>query len=210
MSFITFLEKFMQYPVAQRTGLFLCRSLAVAALLLAGNAYAQSGAYIGGSVGSATVAIDIPDEDLGEVFKFDENDFAWKGFAGYNFDLGALDLAVEVGYVDLGAPSADMLGSSVELDVNGWDVFGVLGVDIGPIGMFAKAGMVSWDASASIDGLNAGGDDGSDPAYGIGARLALGNLEIRGEYEMFDIEPEDTTSADVYMLSLGLVHNFGE
>lgn len=200
----------MQHVFARSTALSMYALLAVAALVLAGNANAQSGAYIGGSVGSATVAVDIPDEDLGEVFEFDENDFAWKGFGGYNFDLGVVDLAVEVGYVDLGAPSADLLGSSVELDVNGWDAFGVLGVDIGPVGVFAKAGMVSWDASASIDGLDAGSDDGSDPAYGIGARFALGNLEIRGEYEMFDIDPEDTNSADVYMLSAGLVYNFGK
>ena len=200
----------MQHIFARSTALSMYALLAVAALMLAVNANAQSGAYIGGSVGSATVAVDIPDEDLGEVFEFDENDFAWKGFGGYNFDLGVVDLAVEVGYVDLGAPSADLLGSSVELDVNGWDAFGVLGVDIGPVGLFAKAGMVSWDASASIDGVDFGSDDGSDPAYGIGARFALGNLEIRAEYEGFDIDPEDTSSADVYMLSAGLVYNFGK
>ena len=188
---------------------FTYASLAFSALLLAGNANAQSGAYIGGSVGSATIAVDIPDEDLGDVFEFDENDFGWKAFGGYNFDLGAVDLAVEVGYVDLGAPAADLLGSEVELDVTGWDVFGVLGFDIGPVGVFAKAGMVSWDAEASIDSLDAGGDDGSDTAYGIGASFAIGNLEIRGEYEMFDIDPEDTSSADVYMLSAGLVFRFG-
>jgi hypothetical protein len=200
----------MKHTFARSTALSTYALLAAVALLLAGNAYAQSGAYIGGSVGSATVAVDIPDEDLGAVFEFDENDFAWKGFGGYNFDLGVVDLAIEVGYVDLGAPSANLLGSSVELDVNGWDAFGVLGVDIGPVGLFAKAGMVSWDASASIDSIDAGSDDGSDPAYGIGARFALGNLEIRGEYEMFDINPEDTSSADVYMLSAGLVYNFGQ
>ncbi len=69
--------------------------------------------------------------------------------------------------------------------------------------------MVSWDAEASFDNIDVGSDDGSDPAYGIGARFAFGNLEIRGEYEMFDIDPEDTSSADVYMLSAGLVYYFG-
>lgn len=181
--------------------------IAIAVLMTAGNANAQF--YVGGSVGSATVAVDIPDEDLGEVFEFDENDFAWKGFAGYNFELGPVDLAIEGGYVDLGAPVADLLGSEVELDVTGLDAFAVLGFNLGPVGLFAKAGMVSWDAEASIDSIDAGSDDGTDPAYGIGARFAIGNLEIRGEYEMFDIDPEDTSSADVYMLSAGLVYNFG-
>ncbi|MCI0517631.1 MAG: outer membrane beta-barrel protein [Woeseiaceae bacterium] len=198
----------MQHVISRSTGLFMYTFMATAVLMTAGNAYAESGAYIGGSVGSATVAVDIPD-DLGATFEFDENDFAWKAFGGYNFDLAVVDLAIEVGYVDLGAPSADLLGSAVELDVNGWDVFGVLGFDIGPIGLFAKAGMVSWDVSATIDSIDAGSDDGSDPAYGVGASFALGNLEIRAEYEMFDIDPEDTSSADVYMLSAGLVYNFG-
>lgn len=188
----------------------ICTLLAVAAFLSMGNAHAQSGPYIGGSVGSATIAVDIPDEDLGEVFEFDENDFAWKAFGGYNFDLGVVDLAIEGGYVDLGAPNGDLLGSEVELDLTAWDVFGVLGVDIGPVGVFAKAGMVSWDVEATIDSLDAGDDDGSDPAYGIGARFYLGNLEIRGEYEYFDIDPDDADSEDVYMLSAGLVYNFGK
>jgi hypothetical protein len=179
--------------------------LAVAAFMLAGNANAQSGAYIGGSVGSVTIQADVPDEDLGEVFVFDENDFAWKAFGGYNFDLAVLDLAIEGGYVDLGTPSADLLGSSVELDVAGWDVFGLAGIELGPIGVFAKAGMVSWDADAKVDSIEVGDDDGTDPAYGIGARFTLGSLEIRGEYEYFDID----STEDVYMLSAGLVFGFG-
>ncbi len=199
----------MQHTYTRSSALSMFALLAIAASMPAGNAYAQSGAYIGGSVGSATVAVDIPDEELGEVFEFDENDFAWKAFGGYKWDLGAVDLGVELGYVNLGAPVADLLGSEVELEVDGLDAFAILGFDIGPVGLFAKAGMVSWDASATIDGFDGGSDDGSDPAYGVGASLALGNFEIRGEYEMFDIDPADTSSADVYMLSAGLVYNFG-
>jgi hypothetical protein len=97
------------------------------------------------------------------------------------------------------------LGSSVGLDITGWDVFGLVGINLGPVGLFAKAGMISWDADATIDAIDAGSDDGTDPAYGIGARFTLGTLEIRGEYEYFDID----SAEDVYMLSAGLVFNFG-
>ena len=45
---------------------------------------------------------------------------------------------------------------------------------------------------------------GSDPAYGVGLRFTLGSIEIRGEYEVFDIEDAD----DVYMASAGLVWRF--
>jgi hypothetical protein len=173
-------------------------------ILVPVGAQAESGPYAGGSVGSVTIQADIPDEDNLEVFEFDENDFAWKAFGGYNFDLALLDLAIEGGYVDLGAPGGDIAGTNVELGVDGWDVFGVAGLQLGPIGAFAKAGVISWDLEATIDGLNSGEDDGTDPAYGIGARFNVGSFEIRGEYEMFDLDSAD----DVYMLSAGLVWTF--
>jgi outer membrane immunogenic protein len=182
----------------------ICASVAALGVMPFAGALAESGPYIGGSVGSATIAAEIPDENLGEVFDFDENDFAWKAFGGYNFDLAVVDLAIEGGYVDLGSPSGDLLGSVVQLDVTGWDVFGLVGIELGPVGVFAKAGMISWDAEATIDSIDDGGDDGTDPAYGVGARFTIGTLEIRGEYEYFDIESTD----DVYMLSAGLVFNF--
>jgi hypothetical protein len=93
----------------------------------------------------------------------------------------------------------------ISLDVTGWDIFGVAGIDIGPIGVFAKAGLITWDAEATVDGITEGGDDGSDPAYGVGAKFNLGSLEIRGEYEYFDLDSAD----DVYMLSAGFVFHFG-
>jgi hypothetical protein len=182
-----------------------CVSAAALGLAPFADAVAESGPYVGGSVGSVTIQADIPDQNLTDVFQFDENDFAWKAFGGYSFDLAVVDLAIEGGYVDLGAPSGNLLGSQVELDLNGWDVFGVVGIDLGPVGVFAKAGMVSWDAEATIDSIGTNDDSGTDPAYGVGARFNLGNLEIRGEYEYFDIDSTD----DVYMLSAGVVLHFG-
>jgi hypothetical protein len=185
------------------------RNIFISAFAVAGlvpmAAVADSGFYAGGSLGSATISADIPDEGLGEVFVFDENDFAWKAFGGYQFDLPVIKLGIEGGYVDLGSPSADLLGIPVSLDVTGWDVFGVAGFDLGPVGIFAKAGLISWDADAIVDGIEEGSDDGSDPAYGVGASFNIGALEIRGEYEYFDLDSAD----DVYMLSAGLVFHFG-
>jgi hypothetical protein len=185
------------------------KSILIGAVAVAGfvpfAAQADSGFYAGGNVGGATISTDIPDEDLGEVFEFDENDFAWKAFGGYRFDLPLIDLGIEGGYVDLGSPSGNLLGFPVSLDVTGWDVFGVAGVDLGPVGIFAKAGLIAWDVSAFVDGIEEAGDDGSDPAYGVGAKFEIGSLEIRGEYEYFDLDSTD----DVYMLSAGLVYHFG-
>jgi hypothetical protein len=160
-------------------------------------AHAESAAYIGGSVGDATIQVDVPDaNDIDNVFEFDESDFAWKVFGGFDFDLTVVDLAIEGGYVDLGSPSGPVQDTEIAVDVTGWDLFGLVGIELGPIGVFGKAGMITWDADTTIDAIETGGDDGTDPAYGVGARFKFEALEIRGEYEYFDID----TAQDVYLL----------
>jgi hypothetical protein len=173
----------------------------VSSLLLV-PAESQAEGYLGASIGQSGVEIDAgtPIQPL----SFDEEDFAWKGYGGFTFDLAVVNLGVELGYVNLGGPSGDVLGSQVEVDADGFDAFGVLGVDLGPIGVFAKAGMIAWDAEITVDGLDAGSDDGSDPAYGIGAKVGLGSLDIRLEYEVFDLEDAE----DVTLLSAGIVWSF--
>jgi len=176
--------------------------LVVAALLLpATKSRADSGLYVGGSVGNA--GIDLSVSDPVQSIDFDEDDFAWKVYGGFNFDVTALNLAVEGGYVDLGAPSGNILGSQVEVDANGFDVFGLAGFDLGLITVFGKFGFISWDAEATIDNLSTD-DDGTDPAYGIGAKFELASLQIRAEYEIFDIDETD----DVTMISAGIVFTF--
>ena len=176
-------------------------ALLVSAMLVA-PAESRADAYLGASIGQSGVELDAgtPIQPLA----FDEEDFAWKAFGGLSFDVAVVNLGLELGYVDLGGPSGDVLGSQVEVDANGFDAFGVLGVDLGPIGVFAKAGMIAWDTEYTVDGFDAGSDDGSDPAYGIGAKIGLGSLDIRVEYEVFDIEDAD----DVTLLSAGLVWSF--
>lgn len=165
----------------------------------------ESGGYIGGSVGSAAVDVYIDDGSIPEPAEFSEEDFAWKIFAGYNFGITPVfDLGIEGGYVDMGAPSGIVEDVSIEFDPTGWSVFGVIGFDIGPVGLFGKLGYLYWDVDAVIDGVSAGSIDGSDVAYGLGARFNLGSLELRGEYELFDIEDAE----DVSMWTLGLAYHF--
>lgn len=174
--------------------------LTAALLATAGSAQADSGLYIGGSVGSAL----LESKDAGADFDFDGDDFAAKVFLGYNIDAFVIDLAVEGGYVDFGNPSDTVLGSKVEFDVTGWDLFALAGVELGPVGVFAKAGMISWDVDASINGTRLGSDSGTDPAYGVGARFSLWSAEIRAEYEYFDVDSTD----DLSMVSVGVAWTF--
>ena len=158
--------------------------------------------YAGGSIGQSYIDLNAGTPTVPAAF--DEQDFAWKAFIGYEFGLPAITLGVEAAYVDFGAPSGDVVGSQIEVDANGFAGFGTAGFDLGPLGVFAKFGMISWDASFNIDGFDAGSDDGTDPAYGVGIEFGLASVEVRGEYEIYDIEDSD----DVSMLSVGIIWRF--
>jgi hypothetical protein len=150
---------------------------------------ADSGFYIGAGVGDASV------KDSG----FDESDSAYKIFGGYNFGVIPLvDLAVEASYADFGSPSVG--GTSVE--VSGLDAFGLAGLSFGPFGIFAKAGVISWDAD--VTGATTSSKSGTDSAYGIGARFAIGSFAVRAEYEYFDLESD----LEVGMASISGVFTF--
>jgi len=179
--------------------------LGLAILSLSPAAFGETGPFIGASVGTATVSADVPDPiDPGFAdINFDEDDFAWKVYGGYAWDLPVLDFGVELGYFDLGSPSADVLGETVGISVSGYSAFALAGVNLGPVGLFLKGGMASWDADLLIADLR-GSDSGSDPAYGVGLRLTFASLEVRAEYEIFDVADAD----DVYMATLGLAWRF--
>ena len=176
--------------------------LMTAAFGLAAPARADSGAYLGASLGQAEPDIEFGDGD------FDGDATAWKVFGGYNFDVTLVNLAVEGAYVDFGSPSDRFVGVPVELEADAFTGFGVVGLDLGIFGLFAKAGLAWWDAEARAAGLGGGSDSGTDPAYGVGARVTLGSVEIRAEYEYFDIEVRDTRSSDLSMISLGAAWTF--
>ncbi len=146
---------------------------------------ADSGFYIGGGTGSATISSG----------GFDESDAAFKAFAGYNIGfIPLVDFAVEASYVDFGTAN----DGSTSIGFTGFNAFGLAGLSFGPIGIFAKAGTISWNRDPSGNK-----DSGTDPAYGLGARFALGSLAVRAEYELFDID-----GTDVDMLSISAVFTF--
>ncbi len=177
--------------------------LAGALSLTAGPAAAKenTGFYFGGSIGYAT--IEVADQiDLGDEvdrFKLDDDDFGWKAFAGYQFLPW---LAVEGGYVDFGnvEEKGNLVGA--DLSIDGWDAFVVGNLPIWVIDIFAKVGVVSWDADVDFtvgDETFSAGTDGEDIAYGIGAAFDLKHFAIRAEIERFEVEDID----DLYLFSVG-------
>lgn len=181
----------------------LAASALAAVLLLSGTAMADSGFYLGGSIGNTALEVEF-DDGLGGVIPFDESDFSWKLYGGYNFDLPVINLGVEGGYRSLGGPSATFASDTFGIDITAWDAFGVAGFDLGPVTIFGKLGIVSWDAEVTISGIDAGSEDDQDAAYGVGASFNLGSFQLRAEYEMFDVSDVE----DLYMLSAGFVYTF--
>lgn len=158
------------------------------------NAGKETGPYIGGSLGLA--ATDVSSEG----YDFDDEDVGFKVFGGYNFGIiPLLDLAVEGAYVDFGSASSDG-ALKLDMDVTGFDVFGLAALNLGPIGMFAKVGQIWWSSDSNISLLD---DSGNDMAYGIGARFQIGSLAIRAEYEYFDLR-----RTDLGLLSAGVSWTF--
>jgi hypothetical protein len=169
-------------------------ALAIGALLTMSSlaARADTGFYLGVSAGNATIDGTVPSTST----SIDETDTGYKAYAG--FRLLSL-LAVEGGYVDFGKPS----GASGEVDLTGWDLFAVLNLPIGPIQLFAKAGVINWDAEAQVGGVKIE-SDGNDPAVGAGVAVRIGSFGVRAEYEYFDVQDYDNVS----MYSIGLEYSF--
>jgi hypothetical protein len=165
-----------------------------AALLSCGSTAwaADNGFYVGGSIGQAQAELEEGS------FSFDADDTGFKVIAG----IRPLDwLGVEANYVNFG--EAD--DNNIELDADGVSAFAVGFLAAGPVDLFAKAGLVSWDATVSRDGIGRiGSEDGTDLAYGVGAQFRVWSLSLRAEYEVFDIDSVD----DLSMLSVGFTFTF--
>ena len=179
-------------------------ALAIIAATASGSTFAgsDSGIYVGGSIGTA--ALDYKISDGGDTLKFDDDDTGYKIFAGYNFGLVPMvNIAAEVAYIDFGSQEGKINNiTGNKLEANGMTLSGLVGVDMGPVGLFAKAGYFSWDADVkTIVGNDS--DSGSDPAYGLGAKFQLGSIALRAEYEAFQLD-----DADIDYFSVGASYTF--
>jgi hypothetical protein len=170
------------------------KAILATALLLASTASmaADNGIYLGASLGDANVDID---QGLAQV---DESDTGFKIIAG----IRPLDwFGIEASYVNFGEPEQN--GLSVETD--GITGFGVFFLPVGPVDVFAKGGVISFDTNLKAKGFgNIYRDDGTDFAYGVGVQFRLLSLGVRAEYEKFDID----NVKDANMLSIGVTYTF--
>jgi hypothetical protein len=174
------------------------KATALAAVLMMGSSAAalaaDNGFYLGGSIGQANLEIDelqtLPPAD------FEGDDTAFKLIAG----IRPLDwLAVEASYVNFGEPEDTVNGVRRRADGDGISAFAVGFLPLGPVDVFAKGGLITWDSKVS--GFD---EDGTDLAYGVGAQFRVWSISVRAEYEVFDVDNVD----DLSMWSIGATFTF--
>ncbi len=166
-------------------------SLLLPSVAMAG---AESGVYLGAGAGNSNIKGAVDEAN------FDADATGYKLILGYNFGLVPLiDLAIEGAYVDMGKETS----GGIEYSQTSFNGFGLLGLSFGPIGFFAKAGLAAWDADTRIGGIKST-ESGTDPVYGIGARVQMFKLSGRIEYEYYD----QSNFNDVSMTSVSLLYTF--
>jgi len=189
------------------------KKLALAAILAPalaiGSVYAaEPGFYLGASGGQSF--IDDEFNDGADTIKFDDNETGWKAYLGYQFVPW---LGVEAGYVDFGQYQADNIqinGQNANLDANldasAWQGFLVGTLPLGPVDLFAKAGVA--DQKVEVDSNNFGNESENDTqfAYGVGAAYNFGDGHwgLRVEAEGYD----DNEVDDFYFVSAGITYRF--
>jgi hypothetical protein len=175
---------------------------------LSGAAYAQSpdndeGLYVGIGYGSFNVQIDDIDETDEAIDRIDDDDNAWKIFAGwrlnpyFSFELNYVDFGDTTGDADDSGSSGDY---SVELSGFQPAIYGTF--PIGPVELFGKVGYYFYDVDLEVDLDDLGDDvfqsDSSDEAlsYGFGAGVTvLDRLHFKLEYEKIDTDVIDDFDA---------------
>jgi OmpA-OmpF porin, OOP family len=157
----------------------------------------RGGLYLGGAIGDFSANLagveDVDDVDL----DFDDED-ATRVYAGWRFNPY---LAVQLDYTDFGTgdASTNLLGITTETD--GWTPSIVGTLPLGPVELYAKAGMIFYNVDVDLDAVNNSldetfSDSGEDAVFGVGIGVTvLEHLNLRAEYERIDIEEFDDADA---------------
>jgi opacity protein-like surface antigen len=169
---------------------------------------ADNGIYLGAGVTRSS--IDTSDgfiERSTNGFGLHDHDNGYKLIAGFR----PLDwLAVETNYIDFGKVHDTNPGGTFDASykLRGVDAFAVGMFALPFVDLYAKAGLIRWDAKASVSSVaslfNRHSDDGTDFAYGAGVQARLGSLGGRLEYERFNVPNTDKVAA----LSLAITWTF--
>jgi hypothetical protein len=158
--------------------LFLC----MAGTVSAGQ---ESGFYLGVAPTGNRLHIDH------EGTRFNDTTYGGKLFGGYNLGVvPLLDLGVEGSYLYFGEASS----SGRDVDLDGFNLCAVGAINLGPFGIFAKAGGGSFSTDSNLAALD---DSSESVVYGGGVRLQFRSLAFRVEYERIEADIVDVDSFSI-------------
>lgn len=179
--------------MSNRGCLLFLTSVVLSLSAAAAQSDGDSHAYLLASIGTAITDIRTTPTDV-----IDDDDTAFELGVGFAFNPY---LSIEASYQDFGNPygyagcPVDVLCIAIvpfsreQVSVDGWSaaVRGQVPVTES-LSAFARAGLLSWDASASNPGLN---DSGTDLIYGAGIATELNDrLGLQLSYEKAEIDIE--------------------
>jgi len=175
--------------------------------MLAGPAFAQDqGWYAGLHLGQST-AKDGCDGVSGPGITCDDGDTAWRILGGYQFNK---NLAVELGYSDLGEVSASGPGGSASIESTVFELVAVGSWPFTPnFSAYGKAGMYRSETDASAPGISES-ESNTGLTYGLGVRWDFTkNLAARAEYQIYsDVGGGNIGESDVDVISVGVLWKF--
>ncbi len=154
--------------------------------------------YTGGSLGTG-IGIDAGDLRLSD-FGAETDDQTWKLFAGIG--IGRI-FGIEAAWHDFGTVSccAQVADAGFDINLQGLSVAAVAGIPLNRLRLFAKAGLVAWEADGEVvtfSGPLPFSADGEDPMGGVGADFKVNKrLAVRAEWEVFKIDEGTLDSASV-------------
>lgn len=166
-----------------------------------------SGFYVGGGLGFARLTDSICGQlpgTLGAQLRCDEEDVAWKFYAGWQPIKWA---GIEVGYTNLGETTASAGSTNLKAQADGGTVAVTFTAPYAErIGLYGKVGAFFWDGDLSgrLLGTDVGTikSDDTSTLVGVGLRYPLGDhIGIGLEWERYlDV---GSTSAGGYQFSGG-------
>jgi OmpA-OmpF porin, OOP family len=178
--------------------------LAAAAVALPASAqqrFDSSAAYLGLSVGQAKFS-DACEGASALGVTCDNKDTAFRIFGGYQFHP---NIAVELGYADLGKATASGPGGTASAEASAFDLVGVLSWPVGnAFSVYGKLGLYHGEVEGG-GALGGSSDSGTDLTYGLGAQFNVGrNVGLRAEWQRYN----DVSGSDIDVLSIGVLYRF--
>jgi hypothetical protein len=173
-------------------------ALGITFVLLAGPAQAaDSGFYVGAGIGEAKIS-DDSSQPSGQ--NFDESSTPYRAFAGYRFGvIPIIDLAAEIGYMDLGKAEGTVGGTTAQYKAQGADGSLLVIFPITIFDLYGRVGVFQAKLDKTFNGTTTS-SAGTAGVYGAGVGVRFWRLGVRAEYDRIDIK--DLKSVDVGMASI--------